>query len=1031
MSAQPGSNSKPGAIAQLRQQLELVLTEHLDPSLGSHPPKKGKVPYSEADWKGKLLEIQVLMKICNCLYYAEMASVNLEKGGHKVVLALHHANELDNSLAQLDNVMPQIQAILSDDYNLFKPILDQAFEVLKKSKTIQDHIDSSGLDRTRTVMNQVNKLVESVNDTNPIEAAFVNLGSIMDVLVKAQGMDLSAEQTSQIMEQFSTLLFNLNNNPFFKQLSYSSAKDSPGFREFMDWVESVGAEGVRFTPNSLKKYAQWAQEYVPKLIDLADELEAKNFLQRGYLSSKIIEKVDPLIEAVNFQLQAPPLNIKEVIPKTDTLEERRANKTNARARENLTKITAMQEQLKSIKKFYNLIEKYKNHSSLDKLTEHDRQLLAELYPDVQMTLAYTDLKMENELALVLSKAGPSGPRPSPDVFAVTSRINDLLKTRDKVESAIEQNLESEHKKYKIANSVLTEAISKNDTIKISLAPIEKKPEKPFSREAIKPIQLKDLQNIEGIVTFLQELKLSKDVTKVKDSVIKLIPTNKLLHNTQEVKNLFILRDSLELLESLLKDFETQGTKFSIFNKVEFGGKLGKIMDKISELAPANQLDPIKKEIASIQGTLKQFAPIVVQTDKDIIIERTYPETYQKSIDLIKNAREEFIARCNESLSKPLLDLVFAKPQTMPLMLKDTDPPQVETYKKLINTLYKAEQTLQVWQNKRMKHETALDDLIYYHQLMVAAASFYQTIEQFDSAPEIQKMVADNLDIFGPVYSVAKAFVTKTDIKQETMEKQTALKLGEGINALQIKSQTNTSPVIHVLQELPTLINAQLKANTDNLKLTDKQIEALNPVIEALLNDKLSGLSVAESYRAYQSYKSIKNISDKSQKNAIDAYRAWIKEYYPILLKTVDRLEIKNNFKQGFLSEALMKQVDEVSTNLNTKISTKQDYIPLAHNFINDRIAAIEQARKVVFTAKHEVALQQKNVFDFLELLEDKERTDVTDDEKVKLKDNFISIQKVMSEVNLDLSNQLVDYFNSVPPKDGADKSWNKEIKLAV
>jgi hypothetical protein len=34
----------------------------------------------------------------------------------------------------------------------------------------------------------------------------------------------------------------------------------------------------------------------------------------------------------------------------------------------------------------------------------------------------------------------------------------------------------------------------------------------------------------------------------------------------------------------------------------------------------------------------------------------------------------------------------------------------------------------------------------------------------------------------------------------------------------------------------------------------------------------------------------------------------------------------------------------------------------------------------------------------------------------------------MSEVNLDLSNQLVDYFNSVPPKDGADKSWNKEIK---
>ena len=162
-----------------------------------------------------------------------------------------------------------------NNYQFLEPVFTEARETVKASGWLTEFNKMDTTEKADKVLSQGIDLLgprfRQDAEGNSLVAGFNKVAEIMDVILLAQKRDISDQELADCIESFCKLLRDLDNNMFFRKYTYEHMKDSNGFKEFMDRVSAVQAEGLQFNPNSLKRYVAFANKNVPKMIVFLDQ----------------------------------------------------------------------------------------------------------------------------------------------------------------------------------------------------------------------------------------------------------------------------------------------------------------------------------------------------------------------------------------------------------------------------------------------------------------------------------------------------------------------------------------------------------------------------------------------------------------------------------------------------------------------------------------------------------------------------------------------------------------------------------------
>ncbi|MFA6303627.1 MAG: hypothetical protein WC627_10935 [Legionella sp.] len=1074
------SKTRAYLLSTLEQELDSLITDQLKPQAQGLPftNLKDKSPQAEA-----------IMRVINCLYHFEQILQNLDGVSSKIDLILASpwlypsVTQLYEALASLDNVVPEVQSLISANYQILLPIYSALDEALKKSPNLRTFNKLETSQKAKVAIEQGLELLdpESTDQAlgNSLVAAFTKIEGILNVILRAQGTDLTYNDIDEQIELFCKLLLDLDANPFFKKLSYENIKEEAAFRELMDWILSVQQQGLQFTPLTLKKYISFVNEHLPNLIVFIDKIERENYLIAGKISDKITPVIDRLSLEANAQLTASPLNFTQKLITIESLAHHREQQITTEQVQSIQKILSSIRQQEVANQFYTLLKKFDGQKLIN-IYKPDRKQLALLYPYLQMDLAHANLDLENSLSKVLQLSAPANKD-------MDRRISELLKTQSEVEKIISHRIAAEEVRIKIAEKAREKIIHAPASTKSFTQRTETRVEYLITnkkikakeyigvQEHIKPVELTDLNSLRSHFTNFQNLKLSLKIKNIKDKTRQLFPDN------LDSKDLQLFLQSLDTLHDLLIALETQNNYSNIWDQLKFIGKYkdvaAELYKKVDALSPVytKHLAPLVEELSIIGKQIYAIANGAVTYPKgirsqenedkaeannnDMVVQATIPKTpdidtliaqlpkkyeptYKTHIERLQNIRKDLLQRCKDTLSEPLTSLLHERPEGIPFVKCDDDPPQVETIKKVVNSIYTIEMLYKVWQDKNLKQTTKLDKVIYLHQLMAAASQLYRALELFDSAPELQTFVANNYDLLAPVYKMSLEFINESGLPkfmQMDPTKKTGDIIGQGINLLQPEKdkESYSSPIIQMLNELPTVLNEITSSiNKDaaipakSLRIKEKKVEVLSKIFEYLFTDQGSTWSLVHSAEAITSFKEIRNQInqqlDLTQETSIDAYQKWIDTYYPIILTQIDRIEADFNLAPGLLSKPLIAEMDPVAEKINDVIeeinekkkkSNKKELknVLTSANLVKLRIEALQVKNNKILAKKDEFHKQQtaaKEFFDILALYKLTSLEDLSENHFDKLKKLFVLIQVPLANCNLDLSNELVLAFKN-------------------
>ncbi|HAT5920064.1 TPA: SdhB [Legionella pneumophila] len=644
-------NEVRGLLLQaLKTQLDDLVAEKLI-------PQPSGVPF--VDFEKDPPQIATLKKVINCLYHAEEAFKSWESidtstllGKAKAAPKLIHAlTQIYKSLGLLDEASPEIRSVIADNYHLLEPLFTQAYAIVQESGWLSEFMEMDVTDKASKVIFQGMDLlgpdVDKWHDTHPLVDAFSKISKLVETISTLQEKDMPGKEKEQAVELIRALLDDLDNNPFISKLSISDFEDSKAIKDLLEWFKNIQDGGFDFSKKAIKQYVSWANHYLPTLIAFADQLERQNYLKPGSLSANLCSQIEHLGKQVNDILSEPGFGVTERVVTIDSLQGQREQKIHNAQVKSVQVIMATEKQLAATADFYQILEAYKG-MNLSQITEPDRRVLRQLYPQIQTALAHASLDLENQLTSVLNTTGPEKTPAKPKSwwelakdglgyvasYVVNYNVDKILGTRESVDRFLSSQIASEQFKILIAEKAREKLRTGSDKIKETAlqyqaearlnaikSTLRKQPSQmeapPSEFVAVKPSKL---VNLRGTLTAIQEMQLSTTVNGTRTSVDTLIHRHlpekyqacfstlpyQINENDPElVKKIKTVENNLFQLEKALKDFEKIDLSYGIMIRLHYfiaiASAASKLKSSVKELPPEGQkaLAPLLQQIMTL------------------------------------------------------------------------------------------------------------------------------------------------------------------------------------------------------------------------------------------------------------------------------------------------------------------------------------------------------------------------------------------------------------------------------------------------
>lgn len=475
-------NEVRGLLLQaLKTQLDDLVAEKLI-------PQPSGVPF--VDFEKDPPQIATLKKVINCLYHAEEAFKSWEsidastllgkaKAAPKLIRAL---TQIYKSLGLLDEASPEIRGVIADNYHLLEPLFTQAYAIVQESGWLSEFMEMDVTDKASKVIFQGMDLlgpdIDKWHDTHPLVDAFSKISKLVETISKLQEKDMPGKEKEQAVELVHALLDDLDNNPFISKLSISDFEDSKAIKDLLEWFKNIQDDGFDFSKKSIKQYVSWANHYLPTLIAFTDQLERQNYLKPGSLSANLCSQIEQLGKQVNDILSEPGFGITERVVTIDSLQRQREQKIHNAQVKSVQVIMATEKQQAATADFYRILEAYKG-MNLSQITEPDRRVLRQLYPQIQTALAHASLDLENQLTSVLNTTGPEKTPTKPKSwwelakgglgyvasYVVNYNVDKTLGTRVSVDRFLSSQIASEQFKILVAEKAREKLRTGSDKIK--------------------------------------------------------------------------------------------------------------------------------------------------------------------------------------------------------------------------------------------------------------------------------------------------------------------------------------------------------------------------------------------------------------------------------------------------------------------------------------------------------------------------------------------------------------------------------------
>lgn len=481
--------------------------------------------------------------------------------------------------------------------------------------------------------------------------------------------------------------------------------------------------------------------------------------------------------------------------------------------------------------------------------------------------------------------------------------------------------------------------------------------------------------------------------------------------------------------------------------------LSDINYRSGELSDLEQLNHLRTDLPIKADGTNLFSEEVKQELKQSEAEEKQPETPKTDYaKIIASARTQLLDRLKTTLSAPMVSTLIPAEQGVPFIDLDNAPPQVAAVKKLINSMYYAEAAIKSVQSMDNVSDSTIDKIALMHRRAVALSQIYKSLESFSNASlEVQSLIHDNYDLIEPAINYAnsliKSYGLATEIGLLNVTKTVGSLGGRGVNLVQSGESgvSQSVTLVGFLSELPAFFNSISASFNENhardpkeLQISEGKIDSIGGMAELFLENINSIENYTKTPHAFigviELIAKMKKEGNRVQESTLSAYQQWFKKSYPELLCMIDELEVRNYLKPGTLSAPIIKEIDQINRKLNESLVSQQksrsgtEKIVLATDIKSVRESKLREIKGEHLLAIFQVLDQEQAAARFFSILrpyEGQSIANMTAEDRILLKNSFMEIQDVLTNINVDVSNDLVSALNYLDHPDATKGSTSR------
>ncbi|KTD51026.1 hypothetical protein [Legionella quateirensis] len=409
---------------------------------------------------------------------------------------------------------------------------------------------------------------------------------------------------------------------------------------------------------------------------------------------------------------------------------------------------------------------------------------------------------------------------------------------------------------------------------------------------------------------------------------------------------------------------------------------------------------------------------------------------------INTARNSLLQSLQSQLEKCLTDKLKPRKEGEPFIDFADDPGQIAAIKKVINALYHAEEALKIWENTDNSTFWAKTKAAPKH--VKALIQVYKSLASLnDATPEIQSLIAENYSLIEPAFTATYDAIKKSGWVSEFTEmevtEQASYIINQGtelIGPITTETETKPNPLLDALSKLSRVMN--FAADSKKSQLTPQEKQERSELVISLLKDlegnlflqKLSVKTLEESKAINDLLGWLKSIQDNDfefTRDSMQKYISWSNHYLGSFILTIDQFERQNYLRSGLLSDNLCESADRLAKEINKQLSESSLDIDDRIQTI-DALAPIREQRIEASQVEHLEAISVarnnmasvKRFFTILEQYKGNSFSDITESDRIELRQIYPDIQIALAHANLDLENKLTGILNTVGPK---SSSW--------
>lgn len=627
-------------LKQFQQQIESIDEDQLRPTDSS-----GKEPF--VHFGSNPPQIAAIKKFINALYHAEQAIKkweNLDTSSYSgqvyaVKQAYDGVSHVYNCLALLNDVTPEIQTLVANNYSLLEPIISRAYGMIQEKGWESQFSNVEVMEGAQTIIQKGMPYLSDKESFDPLNSFFKDLGSLIEHVADydnpTKDKVAQREALKKIAEQFEL-------NPLTKNLSFQSIEESKAMNTFLSWLKTLKESNYDLNEETIKTYVDWANQSLSGMLLFIDRMEQSNYLKNGTLSDLIIPKLDKLANQINLHIELSHLDNLEKVKNSRDFTDLRIEQIHQAQQAIFTLKNQAESSKTASSQFFSILnEKYKGRNLAD-IQESDRQVLRVLYAQMQEGMAHANLELDAKIVGVLNQEGPETIPPQGYYswgvnFVKNSEIDTLIKQEKYVDDFYQDQIRSEEYKFSVHEKARakfdgnTEELTIEDRVQNRLKGFNQEltslPQE-LTQEPLQPYKASHLKNFRGNFAYLQELGLSKKVHDLRKSVTTLSQNS--LHETDKaffkgsppypiklnepdyIGQIKSLENALYNLELVLDTFEHLERNQSYWQLTRSIIKLGQaafqVKSNITALPPAIQrtLAPVLENINQVSSSLSDL-----------------------------------------------------------------------------------------------------------------------------------------------------------------------------------------------------------------------------------------------------------------------------------------------------------------------------------------------------------------------------------------------------------------------------------------